>query len=61
MKKNGQIRVALFFRGHESFRNFMESLETWAKLEVFNANNYFTNGSRKHGTSGAPGPKPRVF
>ena len=57
--KNGKIRVALFFKGHDSFRNFIESLETWAKLEVLNVNTFFAIGSRIYGTSGAPGPGPK--
>jgi hypothetical protein len=60
-EKNGQIRVALFFKGHNSFKIFIESLKTWAKPEVLNVNTFFTNGSRKYGTSGAPRPKPPFF
>jgi len=44
-----------------SFRNFINFLETWDKLEVLNVNTFFTNGSRKCRASGAPGQKIPFF
>jgi hypothetical protein len=49
-----KLGLRYFFKGHNSFRNFIELLETWAKPEVLNVNTFFINGPRKYGASGAP-------